>query len=90
MSAQGGTDIWAFAGKTTIDEDMKNMYADADAFSLRKDVYESVLHGNRDDVWNGIQQSNHTSSMIFYRHHSLPQVCMRRRSTLSEDILVDV
>ena len=43
MTAQGGTDIWAFAGKTTVDEDMKNMYADADAFSLRKDVYESVL-----------------------------------------------
>ena len=43
MSAEGGTDIWAFAGKTTVDEDMKNMYADADAFSLRKDVYESVL-----------------------------------------------
>ena len=43
MSAIGGTDMWAFAGKTTIDEDMKNMYADADAFSLRKDVYESVL-----------------------------------------------
>ena len=43
MTAQGGTDIWAFAGKTTIEEDMKNMYADADAFSLRKDVYESVL-----------------------------------------------
>tara|TARA_B100000609_G_scaffold154425_1_gene125749 strand:+ start:331 stop:1032 length:702 start_codon:yes stop_codon:yes gene_type:complete len=39
----GGTDIWSFAGKTTVDEDMKNMYADADAFSLRKDVYESVL-----------------------------------------------
>ncbi len=39
----GGTDIWAFAGKNTIHEDMKNMYADADAFSLRKDVYESVL-----------------------------------------------
>ena len=43
MTAQGGTDIWAFAGKTTVDEDIKNMYADADAFSLRKDVYESVL-----------------------------------------------
>ena len=43
MTSQGGTDIWAFAGKTTIEEDMKNMYADADAFSLRKDVYESVL-----------------------------------------------
>ena len=43
MSACGGTDVWSFAGKTTIDEDMKNMYADADAFSLRKDVYESVL-----------------------------------------------
>ena len=43
MSAIGGTDMWAFAGKTTVDEDMKNMYADADAFSLRKDVYESVL-----------------------------------------------
>ena len=43
MTAQGGTDIWAFAGKTTVDEDMKNMYADADAFSLWKDVYESVL-----------------------------------------------
>ena len=39
----GGTDLWSFAGKTTVDEDMKNMYADADAFSLRKDVYESVL-----------------------------------------------
>ena len=39
----GGTDVWSFAGKTTVDEDMKNMYADADAFSLRKDVYESVL-----------------------------------------------
>ena len=43
MTAQGGTDIWAFDGKTTVDEDMKNMYADADAFSLSKDVYESVL-----------------------------------------------
>ena len=43
MTAEGGTDIWAFAGKTTVDEDMKNMYADADSFSLRKDVYESVL-----------------------------------------------
>ena len=43
MTAIGGTDMWAFAGKTTVDEDMKNMYADADAFSLRKDVYESVL-----------------------------------------------
>ena len=43
MTAEGGTDIWSFAGKTTVDEDMKNMYADADSFSLRKDVYESVL-----------------------------------------------
>ena len=43
MPSMGGTDIWAFAGKNTIHEDMKNMYADADAFSLRKDVYESVL-----------------------------------------------
>ena len=39
----GGTDLWTFAGKSTVDEDMKNMYADSDAFSLRKDVYESVL-----------------------------------------------
>ena len=43
MNSCGGTDVWSFAGKTSVQEDMKNMYADADAFSLRKDVYESVL-----------------------------------------------
>ena len=37
----GGINIWNFAGKTSIVEDIKNMYADKGKFDIIKDVYES-------------------------------------------------
>ena len=49
----GGTNVWNFAGKTSIMEDIKNMYADKDRegqskFSIRKDVYESKFQWARE------------------------------------------
>ena len=37
----GGINIWNFAGKTSIVEDIKNMYADKTKFDIRKDIYNS-------------------------------------------------
>ena len=40
----GGINIWNFAGKTSIVEDIKNMYADKTKFDIRKDIYLSLIH----------------------------------------------
>ena len=37
----GGINVWNFAGKTSIVEDIKNMYVDKGKFDIIKDVYES-------------------------------------------------
>ena len=37
----GGINIWNFAGKTSIVEDIKNMYTDKNKFDIRKDIYNS-------------------------------------------------
>ena len=44
----GGINIWNFAGKTSIVEDMKNMYADKGKFDIMKDVYESKFTWTRE------------------------------------------
>jgi len=37
----GGINVWNFAGKTSIVEDIKNMYVDKGKFDIMKDVYNS-------------------------------------------------
>ena len=44
----GGTNIWNFAGKTAIVEDMKAMYATKKHFDIIKDVYESSWTWHRE------------------------------------------
>ena len=44
----GGTNIWNFAGKTAIVEDMKLMYASKKHFDIVKDVYESKFTWGRE------------------------------------------
>ena len=44
----GGINIWNFAGKTSIVEDIKNMYADKGKFDIIKDVYESKVTWTRE------------------------------------------
>ena len=48
----GGTNVWNFAGKTSVVEDLKNMYADQDRewkkFDIRKDIYESKFTWTRE------------------------------------------
>lgn len=44
----GGTNIWNFAGKTAIVEDMKAMYATKKHFDIIKDVYESAFTWHRE------------------------------------------
>ena len=44
----GGINIWNFAGKTSIVEDIKNMYADKGKFDIMKDVYESKFTWTRE------------------------------------------
>ena len=44
----GGINIWNFAGKTSIVEDIKNMYADKGKFDIIKDVYESKFTWTRE------------------------------------------
>ena len=44
----GGTNIWNFAGKTAIVEDMKAMYATKKHFDIVKDVYESKFTWGRE------------------------------------------
>ena len=44
----GGTNIWNFAGKTAIVEDMKAMYATKKHFDIIKDVYESKFTWGRE------------------------------------------
>ena len=46
--AFGGINIWNFAGKTSIVEDIKNMYADKGKFDIMKDVYESKFTWTRE------------------------------------------
>ena len=44
----GGTNIWNFAGKTAIVEDMKAMYATKKHFDVIKDVYDSSFTWGRE------------------------------------------
>ena len=44
----GGTNIWNFAGKTAIVEDMKAMYATKKHFDIIKDVYDSTFTWGRE------------------------------------------
>ena len=44
----GGINIWNFAGKTSIVEDIKNMYADKTKFDIRKDIYNSTFTWSRE------------------------------------------
>ena len=44
----GGTNIWNFAGKTSVVEDMKLMYASKKHFDIIKDVYESSWTWHRE------------------------------------------
>ena len=44
----GVINIWNFAGKTSIVEDIKNMYADKGKFDIIKDVYESKFTWTRE------------------------------------------
>ena len=44
----GGINIWNFAGKTSIVEDIKNMYADKSKFDIRKDIYNSKFSWARE------------------------------------------
>jgi|TARA_B100001093_G_scaffold442401_1_gene444099 hypothetical protein len=46
----GGINIWNFAGRTSIVEDIKNMYADKDKgkFDIMKDVYDSKFTWSRE------------------------------------------
>ena len=46
--AFGGINVWNFAGKTSIVEDVKNMYADKGKFDIMKDVYESKFTWTRE------------------------------------------
>ena len=44
----GGINVWNFAGKTSIVEDVKNMYADKGKFDIIKDVYDSKFTWSRE------------------------------------------
>tara|TARA_B100000287_G_C20499594_1_gene728538 strand:+ start:240 stop:944 length:705 start_codon:yes stop_codon:yes gene_type:complete len=44
----GGINVWNFAGKTSILEDIKNMYVDKGKFDIRKDVYDSTFTWSRE------------------------------------------
>tara|TARA_B100000029_G_scaffold390641_1_gene387412 strand:- start:37 stop:750 length:714 start_codon:yes stop_codon:yes gene_type:complete len=48
----GGTNVWNFAGKTSVMEDLKNMYSDKDRewkkFDIRKDIYDSKFTWTRE------------------------------------------
>ena len=44
----GGTNVWNFAGKTSIVEDMKAMYATKTKFDIIKDVYDSKFTWGRE------------------------------------------
>tara|TARA_E500000331_G_scaffold69973_2_gene64718 strand:+ start:14609 stop:15322 length:714 start_codon:yes stop_codon:yes gene_type:complete len=48
----GGTNVWNFAGKTSVVEDLKNMYADQDRewkkFDIRKDIYNTKFTWTRE------------------------------------------
>ena len=44
----GGINVWNFAGKTSIVEDVKNMYADKGKFDIIKDIYESKFTWTRE------------------------------------------
>tara|TARA_Y100000991_G_C21849576_1_gene296033 strand:- start:37 stop:738 length:702 start_codon:yes stop_codon:yes gene_type:complete len=44
----GGINAWNFAGKTSIVEDVKNMYADKGKFDIMKDVYNSKFTWSRE------------------------------------------
>ena len=40
---QGGTDMWSFCGKQTIDDNLTHLYKDYDIVKMRADVYDSVM-----------------------------------------------
>ena len=48
----GGINVWNFAGKTSVVEDLKNMYADQDRewkkFDIRKDIYNTKFTWTRE------------------------------------------
>ena len=44
----GGINVWNFAGRTSIVEDIKNMYTDKGKFDIMKDVYNSKFTWSRE------------------------------------------